>query len=642
MAWKVTIDNGSTFTDGCLLTDTGVRSVKVLTTPYDLMSCFVEVFRSLARASNLDGERELLSRVEEVRYSTTAGTNALLVRKGVRVGLIIAPEAVSDIYGLRSRAPELVDTIVGSRVVGLEVSHGDPDELDRMLIAAVRDLLNRGAQWIAVSLPRASGAHVERRAKSSYMKLLPGHLLGAVPMLFSRELCADPDDAQRTATVLLNAFLHRDMAAFLYHADNWLRQNHVSQPLRIMRNDQGIGRVAKTTAVKTLDSGPMGGLLGAAALAKRLDARRMVTMDVGGTSTDIGVVEDCRPATDLFGRVHDLPLSFSFPTLRTAALGGGSVARVREGRILIGPESAGALPGPACFGRGGKDPTLTDAALLAGYLQAEGFAAGAIGLQKELAEQAVIEHIAKPLGLHDAAAGAAAILHSFSLRVGDEIASVLKRRGWTPDSATIVAYGGSGPLLACMVAEQAGVKEVVIPAHSASFSAVGVAFSDLAHEYRWISETASAGAAARDTLDAIRERAERDMFGEGASQDECAASIRVRCGDEPERQVDRIDQLATVLEGASGNVVFDYRLAARGSAQDGLPLAEGGRSEAGAATREILVGDKRRSVPVVDAEAVRVGSAGDGPCLLQSPYWSAVLPEKWRWSLTENGFRLSR
>src|ERR1044071_3381162 len=205
-----------------------------------------------------------------------------------------------------------------------------------------------------------------------------------------------------------------------------------------MRNDSACGRVAKTTAVKTLDSGPMGGLSGAAALAKLAGESKLVTLDVGGTSADIGVVEAERPAMDLFGSVHGLPLSFSFPQLRTAALGGGSIFKVENGKIRIGPESAGALPGPACFGRGGNDPTLTDAALVAGYLDAKRFAAGAIALRQELAEKAIDERISKPLGLKGTAAGAAAMIDAFADRVAAEVAIVVEKRGWKPAGAARV------------------------------------------------------------------------------------------------------------------------------------------------------------------------------------------------------------
>ncbi len=153
MTWTVTIDNGSTFTDGCLFADGRVWSVKVLTTLYDLMRCFVEVFRRLAQVAGLENEAALLRRVEEVRYSTTSGTNALLVRKGVRVGLITSQEGADDGYGLRRSTPDLMDALVGDRVVGLHVGETAGEALDPLIVRAMRELLNKGAQWVVVSFP---------------------------------------------------------------------------------------------------------------------------------------------------------------------------------------------------------------------------------------------------------------------------------------------------------------------------------------------------------------------------------------------------------------------------------------------------------------------------------------------------------
>ncbi len=639
MAWMVTIDNGSTFTDGCLLADGKLHAVKVLTTPYDLMRCFVDVFRSLAKEAGLANEADLLRRVEEVRYSTTSGTNALLVRKGVRVGVIVGPGGEKDLYGLRGANSELVDALVGDRVASFDPKGGDISE---NILRAVRGLLAKGAQWLVVSLPGDDGAKAEREFKNDHMKLLPAHLLGSVPVLYSRELCGDADDARRTATAILNGFLHREIARFLYHAEGWVREHHVAQPLRIMRNDGACGRVAKTTAVKTLDSGPMGGLSGAAALARSAGEKKLVTVDVGGTSSDIGVVDDGRASVDLFGSVHGLPLSFAFPRLRTAALGGGSLFKVQGKKIQIGPDSAGALPGPACFGRGGNEPTLTDAALLAGYLDAKRFAAGAIALKPELAEKAILEKIAKPLGLADAQAGAAAMIEAFADALAVEVKAVLEGAGWSGKDVGLAVFGGSGPLLSCLVAERLGIARLIVPPASSSFSALGVGFAELAHEYRTLLGAPVASQAWNGTISELRDRAERDMFGEGVPNAKCRVDVRLR--QEEGGQEFAVADVASVPKDAAaakGRVAIDYRFTFTGSGQTEFPKSAANGAESGAAggKRKALIGGKSESVAVVDGGQ---GTKAAGPCLVETPFWSAVVPSGWNVASTEFGLRLTR
>jgi len=640
--WMVTIDNGSTFTDGCLLADGKLSTVKVLTTPYDLMRCFVDVFRGLAREAGFASEGELCRRVEEVRYSTTSGTNALLLRKGVRVGAIVGPEAATDLYGLRRTNAALLDALVGNRVVAYAPQDAQGVELETRILDVVRQLLARGAQWIVVSLPEPWGAAAEREFKRCHMKLLPGHLLGSVPVLYSREVCADPDDARRTATSLLNGFLHREMARFLYHAEDWVRDRHVAQPLRIMRNDGACGRVAKTTAVKTLDSGPMGGLAGVAALAKLAGETRLVTLDVGGTSADIGVVDGDHAVVDLFGSIHGLPLSFSFPQLRTAALGGGSLFRVEGGKMRIGPESAGALPGPACFGRGGNDPTLTDAALVAGYLDDERFAAGAIRLRRDLAEKAIAERIAKPLGLEGAEAGAAAMIEAFADRLAAEVAFVLGRRGWKPADVSLVVFGGSGPLLACMVAERVGLQRLIVPPASSSFSALGVGFTELAHEYRALVGAPVALQAWNRTVGDLRDRTERDMFGEGVASGSCRSEVQVRDenGAAP-HAVGAAQEAPQALSRANGRFAIDYRLAVEGSSRREFPnVAANGAVASRSKERQALLGRETKSVRVLDGSSLE--GTVNGPCILETSFWSAVVPPGWRAAQSGFGIRLTR
>jgi len=643
MAWQVTIDNGSTFTDGCLITETGMWSVKVLTTPYDLMRCFTGVFRALAEASGVGGEVDLLKRVAEVRYSTTAGTNALLVRRGARVGMITSPEAEGDVYGLRKVAPDLLDSIVGNRVLGLQMGNGSAENQDRSITGTMRELLGRGAEWIVVSFPDPWGKQAEVEFKRRCTRLFPGHLLGSVPILFSRELCEDPDDQRRSATALLNAFLHREMARFLYHADRWTQEGHVHEPLHVMRNDWGCGRVAKTTGVKTLDSGPVGGLSGAALLAQVVGRAKIVTVDVGGTSADIGLVENGRPKIELFGKVHGLPLAFSFPKLKTAALGGGSVFRVADGKFKIGPESAGALPGPVCFGRGGEQPTLTDAALIAGFIDPKIFAGGQFDLHLEPAEAAISKLIAEPLGLNGASAGASAMIEAFAESLAGEIRGVLKDAGWKAEESTLLLYGGSGPLLATLVGERLGVGEVIVPYSAASFSALGVAFCDLSHGDRAIMPPdVTQEMLEQEIVPNLERRTKRDMFGEGVADADCEALLRIwQGGQVSEARGAGAAGLKIKRTREKSPVVAELTLSKRNSGLHSFPAAHKA-SGAGAIQpkRKILLKGEPRSVPVVDASGIAPGAAGEGPCVIEAGYWGSVIVPKWKWSMAEWGIRI--
>lgn len=636
MTWQVTIDNGGTFTDGCLIGDGRVWSAKVLTTPYDLMKCFMAVFRSLADASGIGDEQELLRRVTEIRYSTTAGTNALLVRKGVRVGLIVGAAAAANTYGLRARAPELIDSLVGDRVVGMEMGNGAGETLDRDISKALRELLSLGAQTVVVSFPEPWGREGEQEFKRRYMRLFPGHLLGSVPVVFSREMCEDPDDERRTATSILNAFLHRSTAQFLYHADRWAQEHHVLEPLRIMRNDGGCGRVAKTTAVKTLDSGPAGGLAGAGALARETGRKKVITLDVGGTSSDIGVIDDGAPLREMFGSIHALPIAFSFPKLATLALGGGSIFRVENKKMKIGPDSAGALPGPVCFGRGGQEPTLTDAAIVAGYVDPARFAGGTVSVDAKLAADAIAKKIAAPLGLADASAGASAMIDAFAERLVAEVGAVLREQGWKPAEVSLIAFGGSGPMPACRVAEKLGLREVLVPRAAASFSALGVAFCETAHEVRAIAHAGTG----EETFAELERRARRDMFGEGIPTEQTVASVRVADGNGTQAVEAGTGWSRKVADAKDGTVV-DYRLVRQGSALSGFPQSDERGAQARGGERPVLVDGKSQTLPVVDRTGMTTGSRGDGPCVIEADFWSTVLPRGWKWECADWGVRFA-
>jgi len=310
--------------------------------------------------------------------------------------------------------------------------------------------------------------------------------------------------------------------------------------------------------------------------------------------------------------------------------------------MRIGPESAGALPGPACFGRGGNEATLTDAALIAGYLDAKRFAAGAIALRADLAAKAIEERIAKPLGLHGASAGAAAMIEAFADRLAEEVAFVLGRRSWKPEDTALAVFGGSGPLLCCFVADRMRLRRVIVPSASSSFSALGVGFSELAHEYRALLAGSVAADTWRTVVKELRERAERDMFGEGVESVACRLTMRARDEDgSAEHAASDSREPPESLRAVKGNFALDYRLGVQGSGRSKFPRRAGNGARAEhPGERSALVGRETKSLRVLEPGAL--GGTASGPCLLETPFWSAIVPAGWNVDETGYGLRLNR
>jgi N-methylhydantoinase A len=356
MGLLVNIDNGGTFTDVCVRSDQAVIHSKSPTTPHDLTQCFVD---SLRRVSvRLYGEEDLgrlMRECDYLRYSTTAGTNSVVERKGVPSALLVESGAENDVYGARGTIEEngLWSALVHDQPVGLSVA--GPDGIDPgELTKRINEVLAGGAQRLVIVM---KSEETEQAIKSLLLDKYPRHLLGAVPFLLSYELVREDNHARRAVTALLNSYLHPGMEHFLFGAERACKTNRLQRPLLIFRNDGDSARVAKTTAIKTWGSGPRGGLEGAVAYAGLYRSPCIAAMDIGGTTTDVAIALDGRVRRNMFGEVEGAQISLPLPEMHSYGLGGSSVIRVVDGEIVIGPESVGAAPGPACFGRGGSSVT---------------------------------------------------------------------------------------------------------------------------------------------------------------------------------------------------------------------------------------------------------------------------------------------
>ena len=386
------------------------------------------------------------------------------------------------------------------------------EELAQDIVKHVNRLTTDGAARLVVAM---ADRNKEKAVKGVLLRKFPRHLLGSVPMLFSWEFTPDTVQARRVWSGIINSFLHPTMERFLYSTEHRLRDHKVKNPLLIYRNDGASSRVAKSVALKTYSSGPRGGLEGTKALSEAYGLAHVLMIDVGGTTTDVGSVKNSTISTDRRGSIQGVPVSFEMSNVHSSGVGGSSVIAVRDGVITVGPESVGAAPGPACFGFGGKQATITDVNLLLGVLDPDTYLDGGFSLDAERSRAVITEVIAEPLGitLNDALIRMEA---AYFDRMSQSFAADVE----AADATTVAAFGGAGPMSACGAARIAGVRRVLVPKMAAVFSAFGIGFSDIAQTY----EANVAGMDAQDfaaTKATLLARATRDMFQEGHEIDDC-------------------------------------------------------------------------------------------------------------------------
>lgn len=343
-----------------------------------------------------------------------------------------------------------------------------------------RFLLERGAQALVVSLRRASlNPENERQVKRLLDLQYPPHYLGSVPVLLSHQVSLRPEDAWRTHAAVINAYLHGQLARSLYRTEDYLRQESACRPLLVVHFDGGTARVAKTRAIDTYNSGPTAAIYGAATLARHSNLPRVLTLDVGGTSSDIGRLVDGVAPFLAHGHIEGFQIGRPILDIDTLGGGGGSLAKVENGSLVVGPESAGVLPGPACFGLGGSEPTVTDAFVVLGHLDPGYFLGGRRRLDASRSVE-VIGSLARQMDLSAHQAAARVIR-----KLEQNITRVIQKRLGTGDlsSWVLFAFGGGGGLHAAAVAEALGISKILSFPFSSVFSAFGSSTLDVVHVY---------------------------------------------------------------------------------------------------------------------------------------------------------------
>ena len=491
---RIGIDVGGTFTDLVAMDegDSAPVAFKTPTTPADPSDGVLDGIAGLAAALGLDA-RELLEEAQVIIHGTTVATNTLVERKGATVGLIttegfrdlleIREGLKEDRYNLRMDqveplAPRYLRVGVEERVdAGGNVRRElDIDGLKRQ----IEYLKSEGVDSVAICfLFSFLNPEHEAEAERVVREILPDAYVSA-----SHVILPQIKEFDRLSTTSLNAYVGPSLSSYLERLETRISQFGGSAPLFVIQSNGGIATVKDSSeqAVRSILSGPAGGAAGAAHVARQLGEERVIALDMGGTSTDITLIENGSP--HITGEKFESGWKIAVPTvdIHTLGAGGGSIARVDEGGVLrVGPTSAGADPGPACYGRGGTQPTVTDAALVLGLLDIEKFLGGAVELDIGLATDAIRTTIAEPLGLSvaEAAEGILRVVSS-SIAEGIRLASV--SRGLDPREFALVGFGGAAGLVATRIAREIGIQRVLIPPAGPVLSAFGMMASDLKHD----------------------------------------------------------------------------------------------------------------------------------------------------------------
>jgi len=507
MTTTIDIDTGGTFTDAVVRRGDDVARVKSTTTPHDLTVCFSEIIEKGSEEFD-ESLRDFLTDVDCIRYSTTLGTNAVVERNGSDVGILSTEDGMAAI--------DQTNGLVGDIVEQGTTRTIDPSADEEEIVQEYNELAEELVENVSVGMSSASQEHSVRETVQSAQ---PRHLLGAVPLHLSSDVTDDPDDERRFVTNVIDSYLHPKLGQFLYKTEDFLRDNGYENPLLVFCSDGTSSRVAKTTAIQTYNSGPSAGIEGVLELANRYDEDNAVALDIGGTTADVAIVQGGDIERDEFGQIEGERVSFPMRKLYPTGGGGGTIASVEDGDLSLGPDSAGANPGPACYGLGGQDPTVTDADVMSGVIGPGLFAGDDISLDADRAESAIESDIADPLGIsvEDAAYR---IRDALERHTGEFIAETLRDNDTAPDDAVLVAYGGAGPTHACGIADYAGINRVLVPQLPSVFSAFSVGFSDVVHDYHIRASSAEDVAGVNERVEELRDRAERDMEAEGFDPEE--------------------------------------------------------------------------------------------------------------------------
>lgn len=675
---RIAVDIGGTFTDLQILDSRSgaVQSWKTPTTPEDPS---IGLMTGVREASERFGFR--LAEVGLLLHGTTIATNAVLERKLAR-GVLLTTAGFEDVLEITRhvrRELYVLDPDPFPVLIPRDRRLGVPERmradgsvetpLDEAAIPALMARLDAlGAEAVAVCLLHSyvNPAH-EQRLRALIQAARPD-----LPVSLSSEISPEIREYERSSTTVLNALLVPVVKAYLDRLETRLGEGGFHPLVFLVQSNGGVCslRTAAEQPARLLLSGPSGGALAAGRLAALLARPNLVAVDMGGTSFDVSVVQDGRVSVVTQGEIDRLPVRLPMVEMRTIGAGGGSIASVEGGgRLVVGPRSAGARPGPVAYGRGGTEPTVTDANLVLGRLDPDYFLGGAMALDVEAARNAIAERVGGPLGLsmEEAAQG---ILTVTNANLGAAVRLSLFEKGLDPRDFALLSFGGAGGLHATEVAAEMGIGEVIFPRDPGTLSAYGILYSDLVQDIarsRLLRAVPENLPAIASLIGELRQEADARLARDGVAPAdrvlEVAADMRyhgqafellVPWGEVTEPDAAALEALRQHFH-AMHQQRFSYsdtqeaveivtlRVTAIGrlpkpASAEAVPVARPARK----GTRRVFEGGTWRDIPIWDREALRPEDRIEGPAIVEEPFATHVITAGWSAALGPAGALIAR
>jgi len=692
---SINVDIGGTFTD-CFIVYQGKTAVgKAPTTRYNLSVGFMGAVQDALKKLGVS-LNQILQETHIVRYCTTIATNTLIERKGPKLGLITTAGQEDAIFIGRGRQwcdgftfeerRNLARIEKPQPLIPRDMVVGVRERIDckgqviiplakEEIIEKVQYLVDRGCRGFVVCLLWSflNPVH-ERLIKRTIEEEFPPSYLGNMPIILSSDLIPKHGEYYRSITTILNAYMHTELAEELRSLGEELQEYGYKKSLIIVDNSGGSASVIKMPAIRTYNSGPVAGVMGAPLLARLYQLDKIILTDMGGTSFDIALLLGGQPQFYEFRPVIERWRVLISPLeVKAIGAGGGSIAWIDPlGRLRVGPQSAGAMPGPACYNMGGREPTVTDADLILGYLAPESFLAGRQPLSRARAEEAIKRRIAQPLNM-EVIEAAVSIKKVLDNTMANEMFKELSVRGLDSREFCCFSYGGAGPTHCTGYCSPLGIKKVFAFSYSPVFCAFGAANIDYSSVYErakhltlqypfeagYLSEYEEFNEIVRE----LQAQGLRDLTAQGATPEEIVWSLELemRYGTQlstirvpsPHLFIQNEDQVRDICQSFTALYAQAFS-AASAYPQGGIEI-EGFSLKAtwplpkfelptfpraGHDPQSALKGKRLvwwetdyQETRIYAGEQLTHGQVIEGPAIIEEPYTTIAVPEGWRVSI---------